>query len=171
MLTSVPEHMASRSTRATATSSSPTPRASAASRRSCEFATLAAHAGLDLAPHYAMEIHLHLAATYPTEPWVEHFEWLNPLFNERIDIRDGGGCGCRTAPASASRSAIGCGRSPRRRQGSTYLVMTTRNRPAVVAGLKDKILAGDLPPGHKLPSEVRAHRGVRRSPHRGARGA
>ena len=53
------------------------------------FATLAAHAGLALAPHYAMEIHLHLAATYPTEPWVEHFEWLNPLFNERIEIRDG----------------------------------------------------------------------------------
>ncbi|HEX2284099.1 MAG TPA: enolase C-terminal domain-like protein, partial [Mycobacterium sp.] len=42
-----------------------------------------------LAPHYAMEIHLHLAATYPTEPWVEHFEWLNPLFNERTEIRDG----------------------------------------------------------------------------------
>ena len=33
-----------------------------------------------------MEIHLHLAATYPSEPWVEHFEWLNPLFNERIEI-------------------------------------------------------------------------------------
>ena len=30
-----------------------------------------------------MEIHLHLAAAYPTEPWVEHFEWLNPLFDER----------------------------------------------------------------------------------------
>jgi len=54
-----------------------------------KFATHAAHAGLALAPHYAMEIHLHLAATYPTEPWVEHFEWLNPLFNERIEIRDG----------------------------------------------------------------------------------
>jgi len=53
------------------------------------FATIAAHAGLALAPHYAMEIHLHLAAAYPTEPWVEHFEWLNPLFNERIEIRDG----------------------------------------------------------------------------------
>jgi L-talarate/galactarate dehydratase len=54
-----------------------------------KFATFAAHAGLALAPHYAMEIHLHLAATYPTEPWVEHFEWLNPLFNERMEIRDG----------------------------------------------------------------------------------
>jgi L-alanine-DL-glutamate epimerase-like enolase superfamily enzyme len=50
---------------------------------------MAAHAGLSLAPHYAMEIHLHLAAAYPTEPWVEHFEWLNTLFNERIEIRDG----------------------------------------------------------------------------------
>lgn len=53
------------------------------------FATIAAHAGLALAPHFAMEIHLHLAAAYPTEPWVEHFEWLNPLFDERIDIHDG----------------------------------------------------------------------------------
>src|SRR3954463_8378409 len=47
-----------------------------------KFAALAAHAGLALAPHYAMEIPLPLAATSPTEPWVEHFEWLNPLFNE-----------------------------------------------------------------------------------------
>jgi L-alanine-DL-glutamate epimerase-like enolase superfamily enzyme len=52
-------------------------------------ATLADHAGLQLAPHFAMEIHLHLAATYPREPWVEHFEWLDPLFNERLEIRDG----------------------------------------------------------------------------------
>lgn len=42
-----------------------------------------------LAPHFAMEIHLHLAAAYPHEPWVEHFEWLEPLFNERLDISDG----------------------------------------------------------------------------------
>ena len=45
--------------------------------------------GLSLAPHFAMEIHLHLAACYPREPWVEHFEWLNPLFNERLETRDG----------------------------------------------------------------------------------
>lgn len=50
---------------------------------------LADHAGLQLAPHFAMEIHLHLAAAYPREPWVEHFEWLNPLFDERLEIRDG----------------------------------------------------------------------------------
>ncbi|HZN79653.1 MAG TPA: GntR family transcriptional regulator, partial [Mycobacterium sp.] len=32
--------------------------------------------------------------------------------------------------------------------------MTTTLGQRVVAGLKDKILAGDLPPGHKLPSEA-----------------
>ncbi len=51
--------------------------------------TLAAQAGLTLAPHFAMEIHCHLAATYPTEPWVEHFDWLDPLFNERMAIAGG----------------------------------------------------------------------------------
>ncbi|GAA4064217.1 L-talarate/galactarate dehydratase [Actinomadura miaoliensis] len=52
-------------------------------------AALADHHRLQLAPHFAMEIHLHLAAAYPQEPWVEHFEWLEPLFNERLEIRDG----------------------------------------------------------------------------------
>ena len=50
---------------------------------------LADHHHLQLAPHFAMELHVHLAAAYPHEPWVEHFEWLEPLFNERIQIRDG----------------------------------------------------------------------------------
>ena len=52
-------------------------------------AALADQAGLQLAPHFAMEIHLHLAAAYPREPWVEHFEWLNPLFNERLETHHG----------------------------------------------------------------------------------
>ncbi|MEQ1518866.1 MAG: mandelate racemase/muconate lactonizing enzyme family protein [Usitatibacteraceae bacterium] len=52
-------------------------------------AALADHAGLMLAPHFAMELHIQLAAAYPREPWVEHFEWLEPLFNERIEIKDG----------------------------------------------------------------------------------
>jgi L-alanine-DL-glutamate epimerase-like enolase superfamily enzyme len=52
-------------------------------------AALAEHAGLMLAPHFAMELHVHLAAAYPREPWVEHFEWLEPLFNERIEIKNG----------------------------------------------------------------------------------
>ncbi|MDR8019974.1 L-talarate/galactarate dehydratase [Nesterenkonia aerolata] len=51
--------------------------------------TFADQKGLDLAPHFAMEIHLHLAACYPREPWVEHFDWLNPLFEQRLETRDG----------------------------------------------------------------------------------
>ncbi|WP_022872979.1 L-talarate/galactarate dehydratase [Nesterenkonia alba] len=52
-------------------------------------AAFADQAGLDLAPHFAMEIHLHLAAAYPRETWVEHFDWLDPLFNERLEISEG----------------------------------------------------------------------------------
>jgi len=52
-------------------------------------AALAEHHHLTLAPHFAMEIHVHLAAAYPHEPWVEHFDWLHPLFNERLETRDG----------------------------------------------------------------------------------
>lgn len=51
--------------------------------------TFADQKGLDLAPHFAMEIHLHLAACYPREPWVEHFDWLDPLFNERLETSEG----------------------------------------------------------------------------------
>lgn len=54
-----------------------------------KLAALADHNGLDLAPHFAMEIHLHLAAAYPREPWVEHFDWLEPLFNERLETSAG----------------------------------------------------------------------------------
>ncbi|OMI36206.1 L-talarate/galactarate dehydratase [Streptomyces sparsogenes] len=54
-----------------------------------KLATLAEHQNLQLAPHFAMEIHLHLAAAYPYEPWVEHFDWLEPLFNERLHISGG----------------------------------------------------------------------------------
>lgn len=51
--------------------------------------TLADEAALDIAPHFAMEIHLHLAACYPRETWVEHFDWLDPLFNERLETEAG----------------------------------------------------------------------------------
>jgi len=50
---------------------------------------LGEEAGLKLAPHFAMEIHLHLSAAYALDAWVEHFEWLEPLFNERLRIADG----------------------------------------------------------------------------------
>jgi L-alanine-DL-glutamate epimerase-like enolase superfamily enzyme len=54
-----------------------------------KIAAQAEHAGLMLGPHFAMELHVHLGATYPTEPWVEHFDWLEPLFNERLEIKGG----------------------------------------------------------------------------------
>jgi L-talarate/galactarate dehydratase len=50
---------------------------------------LADQARIRMAPHFAMEIHLHLAASYAHEPWVEHFEWLEPMFNERLQIEGG----------------------------------------------------------------------------------
>ena len=50
---------------------------------------LADQARLRLAPHFAMELHVHLAAAYPHGPWVEHFDWLEPLFEDRLVIRDG----------------------------------------------------------------------------------
>jgi L-talarate/galactarate dehydratase len=54
-----------------------------------KIAALAEDARIRLAPHFAMEIHLHLAAACEHDPWVEHFDWLEPLFNERLEIRDG----------------------------------------------------------------------------------
>ena len=54
-----------------------------------KLATIAESKQLDIAPHFAMEIHCHLAAAYPIEPWVEHFDWLDPLFNEHLETRDG----------------------------------------------------------------------------------
>jgi L-talarate/galactarate dehydratase len=54
-----------------------------------KIAAQAEAAGVMLAPHFAMELHVHLAAAYPTEPWVEHFDWLEPLFNERLEINGG----------------------------------------------------------------------------------
>lgn len=50
---------------------------------------LAERARVSLAPHFVMEQHIHLAAAYPAEGWVEHFDWLEPLFEERLEIRDG----------------------------------------------------------------------------------
>jgi L-talarate/galactarate dehydratase len=54
-----------------------------------KLAALAEHNHLQLAPHFAMEIHLHLAAAYPLEAWVEHFDWLDPLFNEHLEMSGG----------------------------------------------------------------------------------
>ncbi|MBU3058912.1 L-talarate/galactarate dehydratase [Pseudomonas indica] len=52
-------------------------------------AAMAELRGMAMAPHFVMEIHLHLAAAYEHATWIEHFEWLEPAFNERLEIRDG----------------------------------------------------------------------------------
>lgn len=54
-----------------------------------KIANMAECRGMMMAPHFVMEIHLQLAAAYPHQTWVEHFEWLEPAFNERLEIRDG----------------------------------------------------------------------------------
>lgn len=50
---------------------------------------LCEEARIGLAPHFVMEQHIHLAAAYPGEVWVEHFDWLEPLFDERLTIAGG----------------------------------------------------------------------------------
>ena len=42
-----------------------------------------------IAPHWVMELHVHLAAAFPQEPWIEHFHWLEALFDERLEIAGG----------------------------------------------------------------------------------
>jgi L-alanine-DL-glutamate epimerase-like enolase superfamily enzyme len=44
---------------------------------------------LGMAPHFVMEQHIHLMCVNPTEGWVEHFDWLEPLFEERFKLKDG----------------------------------------------------------------------------------
>ncbi|WP_433137731.1 L-talarate/galactarate dehydratase [Actinomadura nitritigenes] len=88
MLTSVAEHRALIDARAADVLQPDAPRIGGITEF-LRLAVLADHHRLGLAPHFAMEIHLHLAAAYPSEPWVEHFDWLDPLFDERLEI--GGG--------------------------------------------------------------------------------
>ncbi len=76
---------------------------------------LADEGGLELAPHFAMELHLHLAASYAREPWVEHFDWLEPLFNERITLDSG----CMVVP---SRVGLGLSLSE---QAHSWIVAET----------------------------------------------
>lgn len=50
---------------------------------------LADELNVTVAPHFATQLHVHLAACQPREGWVEWFDWLDPLFEERLDLRDG----------------------------------------------------------------------------------
>jgi L-alanine-DL-glutamate epimerase-like enolase superfamily enzyme len=52
-------------------------------------AALASHKGLAIAPQFAGELHVHLAAAYPGPAWIEHVTWLEPLFNEKLELKDG----------------------------------------------------------------------------------
>lgn len=52
-------------------------------------AALAAELGVTVAPHFATELHVHLAAAQPAEGWVEYFDWLQPLFEEQLEIAGG----------------------------------------------------------------------------------
>lgn len=54
-----------------------------------KIAALAEQHKLKMAPHFVMELHIHLACAYPLESWVEHIEWLEPAFNERLKIEGG----------------------------------------------------------------------------------
>ncbi len=51
--------------------------------------TVAEDARVSIAPHWMMELHIHLAAAALEEPWLEHFHMLEPLFEERLKIENG----------------------------------------------------------------------------------
>lgn len=88
MLTSVPEHWELIRNRSVDFMQPDAPRVGGITPF-LKIMALGEHARIRMAPHFAMEIHLHLSAAYEIDPWVEHFEWLEPLFNERLEIRDG----------------------------------------------------------------------------------
>ena len=88
MLTSVAEHLALIANDAVDFIQPDAPRVGGITQF-LKIATMAEQKYLKMAPHFAMEIHLHLAAAYAHDTWVEHFDWLDPLFNEHLEIKDG----------------------------------------------------------------------------------
>ncbi len=88
MLTSVAEHMALINNDAVDFIQPDAPRVGGITQF-LRIMTMAEQKYLKMAPHFAMEIHVHLAAAYAHDAWVEHFDWLDPLFNEHLEIKDG----------------------------------------------------------------------------------
>ncbi len=88
MLTSVAEHSRFLETRAADILQPDAPRVGGITPF-LRIAALADHFGVAIAPHFAMELHIHLAAAQRGETWVEHFDWLEPLFKERMEICEG----------------------------------------------------------------------------------
>lgn len=81
---------------------------------------------LKMAPHFAMEIHLHLSAAYAHDAWVEHFDWLDPLFNERQVIRDG-------QMIVSDRPGLGFSLSEQARQWTVKTDVFRRHKPHITA--------------------------------------
>jgi L-talarate/galactarate dehydratase len=73
---------------------------------------LANHKGVALAPRFATELHVHLTAAYPGPAWVEHATWLEPLFNEKLEVEGG-------AVLVPERAGIGLSLSERSRVWTT----------------------------------------------------
>ena len=72
-----------------ATSCSPTVRASAASRRSCRSSASPSRRPSSSLPTSPWRSTCTSPRRTAIEPWLEHFEWLEPLFNERLEMKDG----------------------------------------------------------------------------------
>lgn len=75
-------------------------------------AALADQHHLTLAAHFTTELHVHLAAAYPGVAWVEHVDWVAPLFNEKLTIEHG-------AVAVPDQPGIGLSLSERSRVWTT----------------------------------------------------
>ena len=97
-----------------------------------KIATMAEQKYLKMAPHFAMEIHLHLAAAYAHDTWVEHFDWLDPLFNEHLEIKDG-------RMMVSDRPGFGFTLSE---QALAWRVDTQRDRQAALGGLRHPLGIG-----------------------------
>lgn len=53
-------------------------------------AQIAEHYGLVVAPHFLPALFIHLAAAAPAIRWLEHFPLLEPLFDNPVDMDEGG---------------------------------------------------------------------------------
>ncbi|MGQ9782130.1 MAG: mandelate racemase/muconate lactonizing enzyme family protein [Nitrososphaeria archaeon] len=54
-----------------------------------KIAELAKECGVLLAPHFVMDIHVHLACAFPNGLMIEHMGWLTPLLKRALAIEDG----------------------------------------------------------------------------------
>src|SRR4029453_15347316 len=91
---------------------------------------------------------------YPREPWVEHFDWLDPLFEERLETKNGR----MIVPARPGLGVTLSGQAragpPKPWKSARNLEPMSRNLTAdLAADLRNRIVDGVIQPGEKLPSE------------------